>query len=180
MGSHKSHFFVVLALASDRDWGAVKDALPTGTPLEVLLDPPADDGNLGAIAKSSFKVADPATSTGTVTGLPAGRDNSAMIVVRPFPSPTEIAALEKETSGRPSSSSRERVWEPGLPISAFCGVPRVRTTVLPVRRLSDSLQAGIRRINEIVAQRKIREDFISSPPRSTYCGRTSRPGSLLK
>lgn len=71
--------FVVLALASDHAWpdaltavleavapGAVpqgtptmekvsaafRQALPNGTPFKVLLDPPADDGNIGKIAAS--------------------------------------------------------------------------------------------------------------------------------
>jgi thiol-disulfide isomerase/thioredoxin len=71
--------FVVLALASDRDWSDVllslvdslasrpkanheiklpealsiyKDKLPNGVPFKVFLDPPNDDGNIGAIAKS--------------------------------------------------------------------------------------------------------------------------------
>lgn len=43
----------VLALASDHDWGKVRAALPRGTPLRILLDPPPDeDSNLGAIAKA--------------------------------------------------------------------------------------------------------------------------------
>lgn len=41
----------VLALASDHEWDAVKEALPDGSPLTVLLDPPDDDGNIGAVAK---------------------------------------------------------------------------------------------------------------------------------
>lgn len=73
--------FVVLALASDRDWADVllslvdsrgaggrtkqdhvvklpealalyKQALPNGVPFKVFLDPPDDDGNIGAIAKA--------------------------------------------------------------------------------------------------------------------------------
>jgi peroxiredoxin len=43
---------VVLALASDRDWQPVRDALPAGSPLNVLLDPPVGSDNLGAVAKS--------------------------------------------------------------------------------------------------------------------------------
>ena len=72
--------FVVLALASDRDWADVllalvdglggghpksdhvialpealsiyKQALPDGVPFKVFMDPPDDDGNIGAIAKA--------------------------------------------------------------------------------------------------------------------------------
>lgn len=44
---------VVLALASDQEWSNVRAALPKGTPLKVLLDPPPDeDSNLGTIAKA--------------------------------------------------------------------------------------------------------------------------------
>ena len=42
----------VVTLASDRAWDDVKKALPKGAPYQVLLDPPADDGNIGAIASS--------------------------------------------------------------------------------------------------------------------------------
>ena len=45
--------FAVLALASDSSWTAVKGALPEGTPLKVLLDPPArEDDNLGVVARA--------------------------------------------------------------------------------------------------------------------------------
>lgn len=45
--------FIVLALASDTEWSKVRAALPKGTPLHVLLDPPPDeDSNLGQIAKA--------------------------------------------------------------------------------------------------------------------------------
>jgi len=71
--------FVVLALASDKNWDdakaavleaiapgaapegaltkdkvdtAYRQALPNGAPFKVLLDPPADDGNIGKIAAS--------------------------------------------------------------------------------------------------------------------------------
>jgi thiol-disulfide isomerase/thioredoxin len=44
--------FTVLALASDKNWDAVKKSLPKGTPFKVLLDPPPDDGNLGAVARA--------------------------------------------------------------------------------------------------------------------------------
>ncbi len=52
--------FVVLTLASDHGWDAVKRALPGGAPFRVVLDPPADlgrpgpldDDNLGAIAQA--------------------------------------------------------------------------------------------------------------------------------
>lgn len=72
--------FVVISLASDRNWqdvllatvgslsprtkvpdgevsmeqalGLYKQALPSGVPFKVFLDPPDDDGNIGAIAKS--------------------------------------------------------------------------------------------------------------------------------
>lgn len=46
----------VLSLASDDNWDVVQEALdgalPAGTPLEVLLDPPADGDNLGRIARA--------------------------------------------------------------------------------------------------------------------------------
>ena len=44
--------FVVLSLASDAQWDLIREQFPNGTPLNILLDPPDDDGNLGAIAKS--------------------------------------------------------------------------------------------------------------------------------
>jgi peroxiredoxin len=34
--------FAVVTLASDRNWAAVKKALPSGSPFRVLLDPPAE------------------------------------------------------------------------------------------------------------------------------------------
>ena len=51
---------VVVTLASDHTWDAVKKTLPGGAPFQVLLDPPADigqpgpadDDNIGAIAQS--------------------------------------------------------------------------------------------------------------------------------
>jgi len=44
---------VVLSLASDTSWDAVRKALPGGSPLNVLLDPPeSDDSDLGPIALS--------------------------------------------------------------------------------------------------------------------------------
>ena len=51
----------VLALASDRKWTDVQKALPDGSPLTVLLDPPDGDGTLGAIAKSYGITAVPET-----------------------------------------------------------------------------------------------------------------------
>ena len=45
--------FTVLAIASDKDWSSVKKALPKGTPLKTLLDPPPnDDSLLGSLARS--------------------------------------------------------------------------------------------------------------------------------
>jgi peroxiredoxin len=44
--------FTVLALASDTQWSKIRATFPNGTPLEVLLDPPAEGENLGKIAKS--------------------------------------------------------------------------------------------------------------------------------
>lgn len=44
--------FAVVTLASDKSWEDVKKTLPGGAPYQVLLDPPADDGNIGAIAAS--------------------------------------------------------------------------------------------------------------------------------
>jgi peroxiredoxin len=43
---------VVLALASDSDWNEIKKKLPKGSSFNVLLDPPADEGNIGAVARS--------------------------------------------------------------------------------------------------------------------------------
>jgi len=42
--------FTVVTLASDKEWTAVREALPKGSPFEVYLDPPAGDDNLGQIA----------------------------------------------------------------------------------------------------------------------------------
>lgn len=46
----------VISIASDHDWDAVQEALggalPGGTPLEVLLDPPEGGDNLGRIARA--------------------------------------------------------------------------------------------------------------------------------
>lgn len=44
--------FVVLTLASDNAWDAVKATLPNGAPFNVLLDPPKGDDSLGQIARS--------------------------------------------------------------------------------------------------------------------------------
>jgi peroxiredoxin len=52
--------FVVVTMASDHSWDAVRKVLPKGAPFQVLLDPPADigrpgptdDDNIGAIAQS--------------------------------------------------------------------------------------------------------------------------------
>lgn len=44
---------VVLALASDQQWEPVRKALPGGSPLSVMLDPPASpEDNLGTIARA--------------------------------------------------------------------------------------------------------------------------------
>ena len=43
---------VVLALASDNDWQKVKGALPNGTNLTVLLDPPPEGDNFGPTARA--------------------------------------------------------------------------------------------------------------------------------
>jgi hypothetical protein len=44
---------VVLGLASDRSWDPIKKKFPHGTPVKVLLDPPADESdNLGAVSRS--------------------------------------------------------------------------------------------------------------------------------
>ena len=78
-GEMASDDFVVISLASDHTWpdaltgvldslapqavpqgaptmekvsAAFRQALPNGTPFKVLLDPPADDGNIGKIAAS--------------------------------------------------------------------------------------------------------------------------------
>jgi peroxiredoxin len=43
----------VVSLASDQEWGPVRKALPAGSPLSVMLDPPAStDDNLGTIARA--------------------------------------------------------------------------------------------------------------------------------
>jgi peroxiredoxin len=52
---------VVLALASDTDWEKVRAALPQGSPLTVLLDPPEGDGNLGKWARAYGITAVPET-----------------------------------------------------------------------------------------------------------------------
>jgi peroxiredoxin len=41
---------VVLALASDIGWEPIAKKMPKGSPLKVLLDPPAEEGQKGAIA----------------------------------------------------------------------------------------------------------------------------------
>jgi peroxiredoxin len=43
---------VVLKVASDSDWKKVQARFPDGTPLTLLLDPPAEDGEVGPIARS--------------------------------------------------------------------------------------------------------------------------------
>jgi peroxiredoxin len=42
---------VVLKLASDADWNKVKERFPRGTPLTVVVDPPAEEGETGPIAR---------------------------------------------------------------------------------------------------------------------------------
>jgi peroxiredoxin len=42
---------VVLKVASDADWKKVKARFPNGTPLTLLLDPPAEEGETGPIAR---------------------------------------------------------------------------------------------------------------------------------
>jgi peroxiredoxin len=42
---------VVLKIASDSDWNKVKERFPQGTPLTVLLDPPAEEGDTGPVAR---------------------------------------------------------------------------------------------------------------------------------
>lgn len=48
----ESDDFVVLTLASNRSWDDIREFYPDGSPLKILLDPPAGDDNLGVIAKS--------------------------------------------------------------------------------------------------------------------------------
>jgi peroxiredoxin len=48
----ESDDFVVLTLASNRSWDDIRTFYPEGSPLNILLDPPVGDSNLGAIAKS--------------------------------------------------------------------------------------------------------------------------------
>lgn len=48
----QSDDFVVLSLASDTSWDPIRERFPDGSSLDILLDPPRDDENLGAIAKS--------------------------------------------------------------------------------------------------------------------------------
>ncbi len=43
---------VVLKIASDRDWNKVRSRFPNGTPLTVLVDPPAEEGETGPITRS--------------------------------------------------------------------------------------------------------------------------------
>ena len=52
---------VVLALASDRSWSDVQGALPTGSPLQVYLDPPVEGDTLGTIARTYGVTAVPET-----------------------------------------------------------------------------------------------------------------------
>jgi peroxiredoxin len=42
---------LVLKVASDSDWDKVRARFPNGTPLTVLLDPPAEEGDTGTIAR---------------------------------------------------------------------------------------------------------------------------------
>lgn len=44
--------FVVLTIASDSEWEAIKQRLPDGAPFQVLLDPPPPDQNMGLTAKA--------------------------------------------------------------------------------------------------------------------------------
>lgn len=48
----ESDDFVVLTLASNKSWDDIREFYPNGSPLTILLDPPAGDDNLGTIAKS--------------------------------------------------------------------------------------------------------------------------------
>lgn len=48
----ESDDFVVLTLASNPSWADIQQYYPKGSPLKVLLDPPAGEDNLGVIAKS--------------------------------------------------------------------------------------------------------------------------------
>jgi hypothetical protein len=41
---------VVLALASDISWEAIRKKFPDGTPLKVLLDRPKEEGSIGPVA----------------------------------------------------------------------------------------------------------------------------------
>ncbi|WP_428267467.1 TlpA family protein disulfide reductase [Haliangium sp.] len=43
--------FHVLTLASDPSWGPIRERYPDGSPLSIMLDPPAGDDTLGAVAK---------------------------------------------------------------------------------------------------------------------------------
>ena len=52
---------VILALASDPDWEKVRGALPNGSNLTVLLDPPDEGETFGKIAKSYGITAVPET-----------------------------------------------------------------------------------------------------------------------
>lgn len=42
----------VVTLASDEDWQEIQKLFPEGPPFRVLLDPPADGGNIGRIARA--------------------------------------------------------------------------------------------------------------------------------
>ena len=44
--------FVVLALASDVGWAPIAKKFPNGSPLEILLDKPKDEGGYGPVATS--------------------------------------------------------------------------------------------------------------------------------
>jgi peroxiredoxin len=43
---------VVLKVASDKDWSKVRSRFPKGTPLTVLVDPPAEEGEIGPITRT--------------------------------------------------------------------------------------------------------------------------------
>jgi peroxiredoxin len=42
---------VVLKVASDSDWEKIKKRFPDGTPLTVLVDPPAEEGDIGPVSR---------------------------------------------------------------------------------------------------------------------------------
>lgn len=50
--SMDSDDLVVLALASDQEWGPIVEKLPDGSPLSIVLDKPEEEGGYGPVAQA--------------------------------------------------------------------------------------------------------------------------------